>query len=77
MILENYHKECQARTPAPTQSSSFTRVKFQIIDGNMAATAGSFAKSGRKKKKSIKQGSYLEAVTYKYTWIVELQQKVC
>ena len=39
-------------------------------DEKMSTTAGSYAMSAHIKKKSIEQGSNLEAATYKLTWIV-------
>ena len=63
MRSEDQHKECKARTLAPTQSSLFTKVKFQMNDGKMLATVGLFATSAHRKKKSIGQGSHFEAAT--------------
>ena len=77
MKLEGYHKECHVGKPAPTQSSSFKKIKFQMNDGKMSATAGLFATSVHRNKNSIEQVSHLEAEIYKLTWIVERQQQVC
>ena len=67
MRLEYYHDEFQAGIPAPTQYSSLTKVTFQMNNGNMSATAGSFATSTHRTKESIKHGSHMEAATYKLT----------
>ena len=56
MRSEDQHKECKARTLAPTQSSLFTKVKFQMNDGKMLATVGLFATGAQRKKESIGQG---------------------